>query len=229
MNNTKQLSFATFSKEKTSASIENAFKPFMTEDAAKKLAPAGFSQRNECVNSMIGSKAPKISQYSGSESSDFRTVAGVAQFNDGFNYVVQAAEQIGVAHNVVAQKYVKNMDNKKERDSRRKSSKDFKKARRNAKRKKSRKTRSLEESEGVTYESGVGLTQSEEDKVANTNGTLDDHRTTIADEEFHRFTIPVSLDKFDQQVITMVVTSFVSQLKSSALSHENNRHSYTFS
>ena len=100
MNNTKQLSFATFSKEKTSASIENAFKPFMTEDAAKKLAPAGFSQRNECVNSMIGSKAPKISQYSGSESSDFRTAAGVAQFNDGFNYVVQAAEQIGVAHNV---------------------------------------------------------------------------------------------------------------------------------
>ena len=153
----------------------------------------------------------------------------MAQFNDGFNYVVEAAEQIGVAHNVVAQKYVKNMDKKRERDSRRKSSKDFKRARRNAKRKKSQKTRSLEKNEGVTYGSGVGLTQSEEDKVAITNGTLDNLRTTITDEEFHHFTQLVSLDKFDHQVLTMAVTSFVSQLKSIALSHENNRHSYTFS
>ena len=50
-------------------------KPFLTEEAAKKLAPCGSSQRNECVNGLIGTKAPKIRLYGGSESSDFRTAA----------------------------------------------------------------------------------------------------------------------------------------------------------
>ena len=62
-------------------------KPFLTEEAAKKLAPCGSSQRNECVNSSIGTKAPKIPHYGGSESSDFRTAAAISQFNEGYGYV----------------------------------------------------------------------------------------------------------------------------------------------
>ena len=57
-------------------------KPFLTEEAAKKLAPCGSSQRNECVNSLIGTKAPKIRHYSGSESSDFPTAAAIDLFTD---------------------------------------------------------------------------------------------------------------------------------------------------
>ena len=57
-------------------------KPFLTEEAAKKLAPRVSSQRNECVNSLIGTKAPKIRHYGGSESSDFRTAAAIDLFTD---------------------------------------------------------------------------------------------------------------------------------------------------
>ena len=69
--------------------------PFLTEEADKKLAPVGSSHQNECLNSVVESNMPKIRHYGGSESSDFRTVAGVAQFNEGYDYVAQAAEEIG--------------------------------------------------------------------------------------------------------------------------------------
>ena len=42
-------------------------KPFLTAEAAKKLAPCGSSQRNECVDSLIGTKAPNVRHYTGSE------------------------------------------------------------------------------------------------------------------------------------------------------------------
>lgn len=57
------------------ATLEEAIRPFLSHDSVKKLAPAGSSQRNESVNSSIGSKAPKIRHYGGSQSSDFRTAA----------------------------------------------------------------------------------------------------------------------------------------------------------
>ena len=67
-------------KVRTYAPALDALQPFLTEEAAKKMAPVGSSQRNECLNSVIESKVPKIQHYGGSESSDHRTAAGVAQF-----------------------------------------------------------------------------------------------------------------------------------------------------
>ena len=101
-------------------------KPFLTEEAAKKLAPCGSSQRNECVNSLIGTKAPKIRHYGGSESSDFRTAAAISQFNEGYGYVNQAAQQMGVTGNAVTEKHTKVKDKKKDRNSLRQSTKAFK-------------------------------------------------------------------------------------------------------
>ena len=92
-------------------------KPFLTEEAAKKLAPCGPSQRNECVNSSIGTKVPKIRHYVGSESSDFSTAAAISQFNEGYGYVNQAAQLMGVAGNAVTEKHTKVMDKKKDRNS----------------------------------------------------------------------------------------------------------------
>ncbi|KAK3747212.1 hypothetical protein QZH41_014643, partial [Actinostola sp. cb2023] len=40
------------------ASIEDSLRPFLTKQAAAKMAPGGSSQPNECLNSVIGSKAP---------------------------------------------------------------------------------------------------------------------------------------------------------------------------
>ena len=63
---------------KRSQRNRSARKPFLFEEAARKLAPVGSSQCNECLHSVVGSKAPRIRHYSGSEKSDFRTAAGVS-------------------------------------------------------------------------------------------------------------------------------------------------------
>lgn len=75
-----------FQGEDLRACIQDALQPFQTKEAAKKMASVGSLQRNECLNSVIGSKVPKIRHYGGPESSDHRTAAGVAQFNEGHNY-----------------------------------------------------------------------------------------------------------------------------------------------
>ena len=95
----------------------------------------------------------------------------------------------------MTEKHTKVMDKKKDRNSLRQSTKAFKRARRSAKKKKTQKTRSLEHNEGVTYESGVGLTQSEADRLTITNGTLSDLRSTIADKEFDDYVSIASLKR----------------------------------
>ena len=181
-------------------------KPFLTEEAAQKLAPCGSSQRNECVNSFIGTKAPKIRHYGGSESSDFRTAAAISQFSEGYGYVNQAAQLMGVAGNAVTEKHTKVMDKKKDRNSLRQSTKAFNRARRSAKKKKTQKTRSLEHNEGVTYESDVGLTQSEADRLTITNGTLSDLRSTITDKEFDDYG---SIASLQESTVLIAATPFL--------------------
>lgn len=73
------------------------------------------------LNSVVSSKAPKISHFGGSESSDFRTAAGVAHFNEGYRYVAEAEEEVGLARTTQTEIYVKKMDEKQEQDFRRKS------------------------------------------------------------------------------------------------------------
>ena len=56
---------------------------------AEKLAPLGSSQANEALNNTIGSKAPKVRHYGGSESNDYRVACAVSQKNVGHSYVTQ--------------------------------------------------------------------------------------------------------------------------------------------
>ena len=56
--------------------LNNIFNDYSTDAVAEKLAPLTNSQRNEALNSVIGSKNPKIRFYGGSESNDFRVPAG---------------------------------------------------------------------------------------------------------------------------------------------------------
>ncbi|KAK3744034.1 hypothetical protein QZH41_002505 [Actinostola sp. cb2023] len=169
------------------ACIEDALHPFLSDKAAQKMVPVGSSQRNECLNSIVGSKAPKIRHYGGSEISDFRTAAGVAQFNEGYQYIIEATEEMGLAANSTTEKYVCRMDDKRHKDRHRKSSKTYKKARRQLKKNKTRKTSAQESHEGVTYKTGIGLSQTAKDSAAITNGTLDDIRTSTTEKEFHSY------------------------------------------
>ena len=77
------------------------------------------------------------------------------------------------------------MDKKKDRNSLRQSTKAFKRARlAKCKENKSQKARSFEHNEGVTFKWGVGLTQSEADRLTITNGTLSDLPSTITDKDY---------------------------------------------
>ena len=61
--------------------IEEKISNFTTDGFVRKLAPCGSTQVNENLNMIVGTKNPKIRFYGGSQSSDFRTAASVAQAN----------------------------------------------------------------------------------------------------------------------------------------------------
>ena len=67
--------------KKLELALNNIFSDYSTDAVAEKLASLTNSQRNEPLNSVIGSKNPKIRFYSGSKSNDFRVACGVAQRN----------------------------------------------------------------------------------------------------------------------------------------------------
>ena len=62
--------------EKLQSALTNIFNDYCTDAVAEKLAPMTNSQRNEALNSVIGSKNPKIRFYGGSESNDFLLAYG---------------------------------------------------------------------------------------------------------------------------------------------------------
>ena len=116
---------------------------------------------------------------------------------------------MGVAGNAVTEKHTKVMDKKKDRNSLRQSTKAFKRARRSAKKKKTQKTRSLELNEGVTHESGVGLTQSEADRLTITNDTLSDLLSTITDKEFDDCVSIASLQESTENEVLIAAIPFI--------------------
>ena len=67
--------------------LTELFNEYCTDTVISKLAPCANSQRNESLNSVIGTKNPKTRYYSGSESSDFRVACGIAQVNVGYGYI----------------------------------------------------------------------------------------------------------------------------------------------
>ena len=58
---------------------------------AEKLAPLGSSQANKALNNTIGSKAPKVRHYGGSESNDYHMIYAVSQKNIGHSCVTQVS------------------------------------------------------------------------------------------------------------------------------------------
>ena len=123
----------------------------------KKLAPATNSQRNEALNSVVGSKNPKTIYYGSSESNDFRVACGVSQCNDGYIYVPEALENIGVEAGPHCTKHCKEMDKKSQKDKMRKSSLQYKRKRANQNRNKLARNARNEGKEGPTYMTGIGL------------------------------------------------------------------------
>ena len=79
------------------------------------------------------------------------------------------------------------MERKRKQNAKRKSSKEFKRGRRDLRKKKNQKTHSMERREGVSYESGIALRQSAEEKTAITSATLGDLKSSLTEEEFNSY------------------------------------------
>ena len=138
--------------------LEDLFGQYYNDEVVAKLAPVANSQRNESFNSVVGSKAPKIRCYGGSESNDFRVACAVAQTNTGHGYVNRTLEALGIEPGRNCIKYNLEMDKRKNNDNQRKKTIKFKKRRNQLHSRRISHTARKEKKEGKTYESNIGLT-----------------------------------------------------------------------
>ncbi|XP_031570272.1 uncharacterized protein LOC116304652 [Actinia tenebrosa] len=82
--------------EEIKTALARIFDEYCTDLVIQKLSPAANSQRNESLNSVIGSKNPKIRYYGGSESSDFRIACGISQANLGYQYISHTLQSLNI-------------------------------------------------------------------------------------------------------------------------------------
>ena len=137
--------------------LTDIFDEYSTDIVVNKLTPCANSQRNESLNSTIGSKNPKTRFYGGSESNDFRVACGVAQTNIGYNYVGKTLQVLNIEPGSYYNKHAEAMDKKVIDNKIRKGKKEFKRRRNQLSQQKNSQTLRREASEGITYESSVGL------------------------------------------------------------------------
>ena len=130
---------------------------YSTDIVVNKLAPCANSQRNESLNSTIGSKNPKTRFYGGSESNNFRVACGVAQTNIGYDYIGKTLEALNIEPGYYHNIHASAMDRKVICDKQRKRTKKFKRRRNQLSQQQNSQTLRREANEGITYESSVGL------------------------------------------------------------------------
>ena len=137
--------------------LEEVFEIYTNENVLKKIAQNASSQRNESLNSTIGSKNPKIRFYGGSESADQRVACAVAQKNLDKQYLVKTLETANITPGCIMNNQAKKMDYERSQDKNRKQSTTFKKRRRQLAKIRSSKNVVLESKEGTVYQSGSAL------------------------------------------------------------------------
>ena len=108
----------------------------------------------------------------------------------------------------VTEQYTEKMDRKRKLDADRRSTKKFKRARRNSRKKRNQRTNLVETREWVTYESGIGLQQNDKEKASITNTTMNDLRASLTKEEFNDYTgvLPKSNEGSSQEILELPVT-----------------------
>ena len=139
------------------SSVQSIFDEYCTDLVVQKLAPAANSQRNEALNSTIGSKNPKIRYYGGSASNDYRVACGISQANCRYNYISNTLESLNIEPGVHCLDHIKKMNHKSTQDKLRKTSLDFKRRRSQLHKKKLQTDGNKEAKEGTTYQSNIGL------------------------------------------------------------------------
>ena len=150
-----------YGKDLHGDALENAlndiFAEYTTDLVLEKLAPCLNSQRNESLNGTIGSKNIKIRYYGDSESSDFRIACGVAQRNEGHQYVGKTLAALGIDPGKQCYDYHKMLDKKQMKDNKRKSTAKVKLRRRTLYTNKATKQARKELQEAPSYGSNIAL------------------------------------------------------------------------
>ena len=155
--------------ESLKKALNNLFNDYCTETVVNKVAPCSNSQRNETLNSVVGSKNPKIRFYGGSDSNDFRVACAVAQRNLRYAYVDKTLEALNIEPGTFCTNYNKRMTTKVNKDKDRKSTMQFKRQRIQKHLSSSAQTARKEAKEGTTYQTGVGLNLNTDTNSTKTN------------------------------------------------------------
>lgn len=150
-----------YGKDLHGVELKNAltqiFEEYTTDVVLEKLTPCLNSQRNESLNGTIGSKNIKIRYYGDSSSSDFRLACGIAQRNEGHQYVSKTLTELGIDPGEQCVEHHKMLDRKQEKDNNRKATAEFKLRRRTLYNKKTTKQARKELAEQPSYQSNIGL------------------------------------------------------------------------
>ena len=139
---------------------EEKISNFTTDEFVRKLAPCRSTQVNENLNMIVGAKTPKIRFYGGSESSDFRTAASVAQANERYSYLTLVCDRL--RHTTCILQLDKFVTIKGRQFSKAKlilAAVKYKRRRKSLKEIRKRTTKIKESIEGTTYESRAGAEQ----------------------------------------------------------------------
>ncbi len=134
-------------------------------DNAVKIAPCASTRENESFNNIVASKAPKSKHYSGSGSLVTRVESAVCQKNMGHSYLSTVFETAGLSPGKFYSQSAEKIEKKRKRDLCNKNSLTSKRRRLNLTQNKSIHQLTNEMKEGKTYETSIGLQNSQEDDV----------------------------------------------------------------
>jgi len=123
----------------------------------EKLAPSASTQVNENFNNIVASKCPKSKHYSGSESLNYRVAAVVCQKNLGHSYIDNVYNKLSISPTRQGLKFRKVKENKVIKKRLLASTRYGKIRRKALKSKKTSKANNAQRTEGLTYQSNVGL------------------------------------------------------------------------
>ena len=176
------------------AALVELFSQYYSDAVVRKLAPVANSQRNESLNSVFGSKAPKIRYYGGSESNDYRVACAVAQTNSGYCYVNRTLEALGVEPGHICHEFNLKKDEIKNKQHERKETIECKRRRNVLHSRRLSRNQRKEQREGTTYESNVGLQINQTSALSSPtdNGQDFDFDASVSDEAFETYESVVS-------------------------------------
>ncbi|XP_061171002.1 uncharacterized protein LOC133180520 [Saccostrea echinata] len=125
-----------------------------------KLSRLGSTQANEAFNKSVSLKAPKNHHFGGSASLSYRVAASVAEKNAGQTYLVEVNRRVGLSPGKHTRKFCYLRDSQSRKRKAIARTKNAKRKRMQLKAKKCQTTACKEIREGPTYESGVGISDS---------------------------------------------------------------------